>query len=677
MIKKIALAGNPNVGKSTIFNSLTGLHQHTGNWTGKTISNKKGIFKTNKNEYEIYDLPGTYSLLSHSYEEKVARDFICFQRNDYIVIVCDATCLVKNLNLVLQILEITDNVLVCINQMDEAKRKNITIDIKKLEEILGTKVIGLSAKKKNESKKIIEEIEKSNNYIKKSYTVKYNDIIEKSIKIIEDKLDDYNLSLNKRWLSLKLLLNDNSINKTILENINLDIREINNVLELSRNYLIDNNIDINNLDEYIVERINEVSNDISKKVVKTNKKYNDRDKKIDRFLTNKYTGFPMILLLFGIVFWITLIGSNYPSSFLQKLLFSFEENIISFLKSFNLSYNVIDLLVNGVYHVLSWVVSVMLPPMAIFFPLFSILEESGYLPRIAFNLDSIFKKCSSCGKQALTMLMGFGCNAVGVSGCRIIDSKRERLIAIITNVFVPCNGRFPFLIAIISIFLSSNSILSVLILLLFILFGIIITFIVSKLLSKTILKGYSSSFILELPSYKKPNFLKTIIYCLKEKIIKILIRAVVVSIPAGIIIWLMSNILINNQTILSIVASYLDPFGKLLGMDGVIILAFILGFPANEIVLPIIIMGYLSSNGLIDISNLNDLKDLLIQNGWTIKTAISVMIFSLIHFPCSTTCLTIKKETSSWKWTILSILIPTIIGITICILFNTFINIFL
>ena len=320
----------------------------------------------------------------------------------------------------------------------------------------------------------------------------------------------------------------------------------------------------------------------------------------------------------------------------------------------------------------------MLPPMMIFFPLFTLLEDLGYLPRIAFNVDKVFKKCSSCGKQALTMAMGFGCNAVGVCGARIIDSPRERLIAIITNSFVPCNGRFPTLIAIITMFLvgvnKGGSVLSVIILMGVILFGIFMTFVVSKVLSKTLLKGVPSSFTLELPPYRKPQVGKVIVRSILDRTLFVLGRAVSIAIPAGLIIWMMANIKIGNISLLNHTSNFLDPFATLLGMDGVILLAFILGFPANEIVIPIIIMAYMATGTLTDYSNLNDLKTLLIDNGWTITTAISVMLFSLMHWPCSTTCLTIKKETKSNKWTFISILVPTLCGIVICFVFNLIMN---
>ena len=389
-----------------------------------------------------------------------------------------------------------------------------------------------------------------------------------------------------------------------------------------------------------------------------------------------------MLILLGLIFWITIVGSNYPSAVLSKFLFSFEKYLYKFLILIKLPNVIINLLVFGIYRVLAWVVSVMLPPMAIFFPLFTLLEDLGYLPRVAFNLVKVFNKCASCGKQALTMCMGFGCNAVGVTGARIIDSKRERLIAILTNSFIPCNGRFPILISIITMFFVglstsfSASIISVIILMLVILLGILMSFLISKILSKTILKGVPSSFTLELPPFRKPQILKVIVNSLFNRTLFVLARAILIAIPAGLIIWLMANININGITLLKHTSNFLDPFANLIGMDGIILMAFILGFPANEIVIPIMIMGYMSNSSLTEISSLIELKNIFVNNGWTYITAINVMLFTLMHFPCSTTCLTIKKETKSWKWMVFSVIIPLICGIIICFLFTTIMRLF-
>ena len=683
MIKKtIALAGNPNVGKSTVFNTLTGLHQHTGNWTGKTVSNAKGKYIKNDIEYTIYDLPGTYSLISHSKEEELARDFICFEKPDVTIVVCDAVCLERNLNLVLQILEITDKVVVCVNLMDEAKKKKIEVDLEKLEKILGVPVVGTSARKNIGLNELIDKVERviSGNIKTKPIEIKYNKHIESSIEKVINSLDNVNIQFNKRWISLKLIEDDKELINTLNTYLDKDIYEYKGILKSvsqARKILLESDIMINELKDSIVSNLVLRAEEIAKKCITfKNKDYNKKDRKIDKLLTNKLTGIPVMILLLITILWITIVGANYPSGILFDFLFKIESYLMYFFNFINIPLWLSEPLVYGVYRVLAWVVAVMLPPMAIFFPLFTLLEDVGYLPRIAFNLDKCFKKCHACGKQALTMCMGFGCNAVGVTGCRIIDSPRERMIAILTNSFVPCNGRFPTLISIITMFFVGfgtslgNSLLSTLMLTGVILLGIFMTFIVSKILSKTILKGLPSSFTLELPPYRRPQIGKTIIRSIFDRTLFVLGRAISVAAPAGLVIWLMANISINGLSLLSHCSNFLDPFGELIGLDGVILMAFILGFPANEIVVPIMIMGYMATNNLTEFNNLVELKNLLINNGWTWITALCFMLFSLFHFPCSTTILTIKKETKSLKWTFISFVLPTLIGIILCFLVN-------
>lgn len=666
----IALAGNPNVGKSTVFNELTGLNQHTGNWPGKTVSIAQGNYVYNEKNFILVDLPGTYSLMANSVEEEVARDFICFGNPDVTVVVVDATCLERNLNLVLQTIEITSNVIVCVNLMDEAKRKKIEIDLVKLSSLLGVPVIGTSANKGKgleELMKAIDELNTTN-----PISIKYDSIIEEEIKQVEKELKN----VNKRWLSLKLIDGDEKLIESINKYIDLESSKYNELLkiiEASKNNLLLKGLDKNKLRDKIVSRIIKLSEIISKKVVSfKTKEYNSRDRKLDKILTSKLFGIPIMFALLGLVFYITITGANLPSSIIADFLFGIENYLTDFFIWLKTPEWIHNVLVLGVYRTVAWVISVMLPPMAIFFPLFTILEDLGYLPRIAFNLDKLFNKACACGKQALTMCMGFGCNAVGVTGCRIIDSPRERLIAIITNNFVPCNGRFPTLIAIITMFFTGifaspfESLFSTLILTGVIVLGVIMTLLVSKILSKTILKGVPSTFTLELPPYRKPQIGKIIVRSIFNRTLFVLGRAVLVAAPAGLIIWILANINIGSISILSHFANFLNPFAYLIGLDGYILMAFILGFPANEIVVPIIIMCYMSSGNIIELDNLTKLKTLLIDNGWTWLTAINVMLFSLMHWPCGTTCLTIKKETQSWKWTIISFLVPTIIGIIVC-----------
>ncbi len=669
--KVVALSGNPNVGKSTIFNSLTGLNQHTGNWPGKTVTNVTGKYIYKEKEFIIVDIPGTYSLMANSVEEEVARDFICFGNPDITVVITDATCLERNLNLVLQTIEITKNVIVCVNLMDEAKRKGIKIDLKKLSQLLGVKVVGTSANTEEGIEQLKEEIYKNIN--QETISIRYNECIERAISLIEEKI-------NIRWLSLKLLEEDESLLNSIKNytNINLNDKELKNTINEAKKIIINEGFDNDKFRDEIVSTLVKKAEEISKSVVSYSiEKYNERDRKIDKILTSKKFGIPIMILLLGIILWITITGANYPSQVLSKLLFYIQGKLTEFFIWIKVPAWLEGILVQGMYRTLAWVVSVMLPPMAIFFPLFTLLEDLGYLPRIAFNLDNFFRKCNACGKQALTMCMGFGCNAAGIVGCRIIDSPRERLISIITNNFVPCNGRFPMLIAVITMFFTGyfigplKSIISTIILLFVIILGIVMTFLISKILSKTILKGVPSSFTLELPPYRKPQIGKIIIRSIFDRTLFVLGRAVSVAAPAGIVIWIMANIKVGNMSILNHCAEFLNPFANIIGLDGYILMAFILGFPANEIVIPIIIMSYMATGSLVEINSMTELHSLLVSNGWSIITAICVMLFSLMHWPCSTTCLTIKKETKSIKWTLISFLVPTVTGIIICFIFTS------
>ena len=657
---KIGLIGNPNVGKSTLFNALTGLHQHTGNWPGKTVEKMTGYKKFNNKLFEFEDLPGTYSLMAHSKEEEVTRDFVYSGNYDALLIVCDAVCLERNLNLVLQILEVTNQVVVVVNLINEAKKKGIAINFNKLQNILKVPVIGINARKKERINDILLSLESVCKTNVKSYKIKYDDIIQDEIANISYLIPDKKL-INKNAISLKLLMeNSYNINDKILKQ---------KVLEAKKN-LYKKGIKQEDISEIVTEEVLKKCEDIASLVVTFNKKdYQKKDRIIDKIVTGKITGKIIMLMLLFLIFWITITGANYPSNFLYNFFFSLEDKILSFLHFIHLPNFIINPLVYGVYRVLAWVISVMLPPMAIFFPLFTLLEDLGYLPRVAFNLDKVFKKCLSCGKQALTMTMNFGCNVVGVIGSRIIDSPRERIIAILTSSFIPCNGRFPIFISIITMFFIfglGNSLLSAFILTLVILLGIIMTFIISKILSKTILKGIPSSFTLELPPYRRPQVGKVIIRSILDRTIFVLKRAILISAPAGLVIWLMANINIEGISILRRCADFLDPFGKTIGLDGIILMAFILGFPANEIVVPIIIMGYMSLGYITDFDNIYDLKKLFIDNNWTILTAICMLIFTLMHWPCLTTVLTIKKETGSLKWPLLSIFIPALAGITLC-----------
>lgn len=665
----IALAGNPNTGKSTVFNALTGLHQHTGNWPGKTVVNARGEFTHNGSENILVDLPGTYSLFASSVEEEVARDFICFGNSDGVIVVTDATCLERNLNLVYQVMELTDNVVLCINLIDEAKKKNIVLDAKGIEAELGIPVIlcaarsGIGIKELKEAvyKVIVGEVKP------KPKTVIYSDYIEEKVKLMQPLIEKNISDINSRWLALRIIDGDRKLTNSIFSNIDKEsLREIQQIA----NSTVSNN-EKSSIRDDISEKIYKKAEEVRDKYVKEDKRKINRDRVIDNYITSKIFGIPLMLLMLGVVLWITITGANIPSAMIADFLFGIEENLTIWFNHMNSPQWLHGILVLGLYRTLAWVISVMLPPMAIFFPLFTILEDLGYLPRVAFNLDHLFKKACAHGKQCLTMCMGFGCNAAGIIACRIIDSPRERLIAILTNNFVPCNGRFPTLIAISTVFLVSKSasgfsLLPTLAVTALIVLGIGVTLLVSYGLSKTILKGVPSTFTLELPPYRVPQVGRVLYTSIIDRTMFVLWRAVVIAAPAGAITWILANIYIGDLSIIGHIAAFLDPFAKAIGLDGFILMAFILGLPANEIVLPILLMAYLSTGSMIEFDSIEALRKILLDNGWTYLTALNIMLFSLLHWPCGTTLITIRKETGSLKWTALGALIPTGIAIVVC-----------
>ena len=677
----IALAGNPNVGKSTVFNALTNLRQHTGNWPGKTVTNAQGRHTHRGRDYILVDLPGTYSLMAHSAEEEVARDFLCFGGADGAVVVCDATCLERNLNLVLQTLEITPRTVVCVNLMDEARSKGIEVDTVELSRLLGVPVVATAAGRNEGLGQLMEAVADMAAAEEAPHTFRpgYPSAVERALARLEPVLARrLEGRLPARWTALRLLDQDPSLLCALEKFLEIDLMEdpeVRVALLEAQAGLKEEGLDQESLRETVVASLVRAGAEIAGETVTFHREdAARRDRQLDRILTSRATGIPVMLCLLAVVFWITIAGANVPSALLADGLFWVQDRLTDLFAYLQVPEWLHGALVLGVYRVLAWVISVMLPPMAIFFPLFTLLEDFGYLPRVAFVLDHAFQKARACGKQALTMCMGFGCNAAGIVGCRIIDSPRERLIAILTNNFVPCNGRFPTLIAIISMFFvgvnagPGKSLLAAVMLTGVILLGVVMTFWVSRLLSATILKGVPSSFTLELPPYRRPRVGQVIARSVLDRTLFVLGRAVAVAAPAGLVIWLCANVQVGGVSVLAHCTGFLDPFARLLGLDGVILMAFILGFPANEIVIPIIIMSYLSTGTLLELDDLGALHELLVRNGWTWLTAVCTMLFSLMHWPCSTTCMTIGKETKSMKWTLLSFAIPTGIGMVVCFL---------
>ena len=577
---QVAFVGCPNVGKSTLFNALTGMRQHTGNWPGKTVGMAQGRHRRGNTELVITDLPGTYSLQGTSQDEQVAARYIAREDWDCVVVVCDASCLERSLILALQVLEKAKRAVVCLNLMDEAKRRGIWVNQRSLSQQLGTPVVCTAG----DNRQGLEELTQA--------------ICTAASQPEREPLP--------RW-------------------------------------------------ENPVFAAEEMAKDCVKK---DGKDHDFWRRKIDQLLVSRRFGGGLLCLTLFIIVWLTVWGANYPSELLQRGFDSLYGVLHGWLAPAPAWLS--GLLLDGVYATCTRVAAVMLPPMAIFFPLFTLLEDVGYLPRMAFLLDPAMARCGGCGKQALTLCMGLGCNAVGVMGCRIIESPRERTAAMLTNAFVPCNGRFPTLIVLGSLFFSRAG--AALAVAACVALGVVGAMAVSGVLNRTVLRAQPSSFLMEMPPFRRPRLGKILVRSLADRTIFITGRAMKVAAPAGALLWLLSY-----TGLLTTIAGWLNPLGLILGMNGIILLGFILALPANELTIPVILMG-LSGSTLQAAGEVS--PGLLLSAGLTWQMALCTMVFTLYHWPCATTLMTIYRESGSIKKTAAAGILPTAVGVTLCFLLN-------
>ena len=574
----VALAGNPNVGKSTLFNALTGQNQHTGNWPGKTVAVAQGTVYSGDICYTFVDLPGTYSLDGKTEDEQIAGDYLKNAQSDCTVIVCDGSCLERSLILALKILPLCTHAVVCVNLMDEARKRGITVDEERLSQKLNVPTVCTAAGKKEGLARLLQEIER---------TVRAPG------------------QLSRRW-------------------------------------------------EDPVTAAEEIVSACVKK-----EKRSDYRLKTDRLLVSRRFGVPLMFLLLLFIIWLTVWGANYPSRLLERA-FGWGHSVLYELMT-DAPWWLRGILLDGIYATATRVMAVMLPPMAIFFPLFTLLEDIGYLPRMAFLLDPCMARCGGCGKQALTLCMGLGCNAVGVMGCRIIESPRERLAAILTNAMVPCNGRFPTLILLGTLFFPEMG--AALVVAACVALGAAGAVTVSGVLSKTVLRSKASTFLMEIPPFRCPRLGKILKQSLLERTLLLGLRALRVAAPAGAVLWILS---VTGS--LSILAELLEPLGGLMGMNGILLLAFFLALPANELVIPVALTVMTGAGSLQTADTLS--SQILLSGGMDRQMAVCTMVFTLFHWPCATTLMTVYRETGSAKKTLAAFLLPTAAGMLLCIMLH-------
>lgn len=589
----LCLAGNPNVGKSTIFNGLTGLRQHTGNWTGKTVDPARGRWSLGEAKFETVDLPGIYSLEGGTPEERVAADYLRDHRPDCLLVILDATALERSLGLALELRCRVPRLLVCLNLMDEAARLGLHIDTEVLSETLAAPVIPIAAHRAAD--------------------------LERLRRAILARCGDPPMPTRDLALPTERRL-----------------AEAEETARLACPY-----------------------------------PPASRRRDWDRLALGRWTAWPLVLLLLFTVFFLTVWGANRPSALLEILLGRIGNGLRRAMAAWPAPLR--SLLADGIYGTTAKVVAVMLPPMAIFFPLFTLLEDFGWLPRVALLMDRPFAWAGTCGRQGLSMCMGCGCNAVGVTGCRIIPGRRQRLAAVLTNAMTPCNGRFPTLILLLGIAFGGTEaepLQTAALLTGAVLASVLVTLLTTALLRRTVLKGEEGGFILELPPFRKPRIGRVLLRSVLDRTLRVLGRAVTVAAPAGVLIWCLANLRAEGVPLLPLLAERLAPIAGVMGLTGALLLAFLLSFPANELLLPLTVLILTAGTSIPGELGETGLRAVLTSNGIGAETALCAAVFTLFHWPCSTTVLTVRRETGSHAAALASILIPTVVGAALCTLIH-------